>query len=73
MTMEGTSFCEGYMGTAFDSFPCGLCICQIKEGQILPDTATLLFMRSWAAPAKNVRIRDGCWTGTGSILRMPAS
>ncbi len=36
MTMEGTSFCEGYMGTAFDSFPCGLCICQIKEGQILP-------------------------------------
>ena len=30
MTMEGTSFCEGYMGTAFDSFPCGLCICPVS-------------------------------------------
>ncbi len=34
--MTGTSFYEGQMRMAFDSIPCGLCIYQIEDGQILP-------------------------------------
>ena len=34
--MKGTSFYEEQMGMAFDSIPCGLCIYQIVDGQILP-------------------------------------
>lgn len=34
--MKGTSFYEEQMGMAFDSIPCGLCIYQIVNGQILP-------------------------------------
>lgn len=33
--MKGTSFYEEQMGMAFDSIPCGLCIYQIADGQIL--------------------------------------
>ena len=34
--MKGTSFYEEQMRMAFDSIPCGLCIYQIVDGQILP-------------------------------------